>query len=402
MPAFRRSLDSGVHASITAGIYPTQTYPIHATIITGNYPDAHGVAANARFSPGTEKPDWHWYRRDIRTPTLYDRAKQAGLRVGSILWPGAAGAAVDFNFPEIKPSRRSQNLPCVVLSNGTPAYIMSMLLRHGYLLRGLDTHHLDNFIAAAAADTLRRKKPHLLLVHLLDLDQTRHRYGRGSREAEMCLRDQDGRIDRIVAAAERARIFDRCTFFILGDHGHMDVRCRVNPNVALLEAGLIELNGRGHLAGWRAWANACGGSAQICLSDPEDRDLRDRVRGVLVGLRDDAQAGVKTVFDRNDLRRLRTKEEIAFMIEARRGYYFTNRMTGPLLEPAESRHKSSHGYLPTRGGYQPLFMAFGAGIRKGIALQDLRMIDLAPTMAALLGIDMPRAEGSVIDEMLAG
>jgi hypothetical protein len=46
------------------------------------------------------------------------------------------------------------------------------------------------------------------------------------------------------------------------------------------------------------------------------------------------------------------------------------------------------------------FIAAGAGVRSGVALERIRVIDIAPTAARLLGLTPPAVEGRVIDEIL--
>lgn len=83
LPHFKQILESGSYVREVKGIYPTQTYPLHASIITGTYPQKHGIIANTRKEPGIENPEWFWFRKDIKVPTLYDIARSAKLKVGS-------------------------------------------------------------------------------------------------------------------------------------------------------------------------------------------------------------------------------------------------------------------------------------------------------------------------------
>jgi hypothetical protein len=46
------------------------------------------------------------------------------------------------------------------------------------------------------------------------------------------------------------------------------------------------------------------------------------------------------------------------------------------------------------------FIASGSGVRGGVALERMRLIDVAPTAARLLGLTPPRVEGRVLDEIL--
>jgi hypothetical protein len=47
-----------------------------------------------------------------------------------------------------------------------------------------------------------------------------------------------------------------------------------------------------------------------------------------------------------------------------------------------------------------IFIAGGAGIRKGIQMREIRNIDVAPTIARLLGIDMSGVSGRPLTEIL--
>ena len=46
------------------------------------------------------------------------------------------------------------------------------------------------------------------------------------------------------------------------------------------------------------------------------------------------------------------------------------------------------------------FIAAGAGVRRGVVLDRIRLIDIAPTAAHLLGIAAPPVEGRVLREIL--
>jgi hypothetical protein len=46
------------------------------------------------------------------------------------------------------------------------------------------------------------------------------------------------------------------------------------------------------------------------------------------------------------------------------------------------------------------FVAAGAGVRTGVALERIRLIDVAPTAARLLGVTPPAMEGRALAEIL--
>jgi predicted AlkP superfamily pyrophosphatase or phosphodiesterase len=60
----------------------------------------------------------------------------------------------------------------------------------------------------------------------------------------------------------------------------------------------------------------------------------------------------------------------------------------------------THGFLPSRPGMATGFVAAGAGVRAGVTLDRIRLIDIAPTAARLLGLTPPPLEGRVLDEIV--
>ena len=70
-------------------IYPTVTYPCHTSMLTGCYPEKHGVTSNMKYIPGQLKNvPWNWFADAIKTPDIFTAAKQAGLKTASAFWPG--------------------------------------------------------------------------------------------------------------------------------------------------------------------------------------------------------------------------------------------------------------------------------------------------------------------------
>ena len=60
----------------------------------------------------------------------------------------------------------------------------------------------------------------------------------------------------------------------------------------------------------------------------------------------------------------------------------------------------THGYLNTDPKMQAIFIASGADVPKGVRLDSISNLDIAPTIAALLGLEMKHAKGHAIEPML--
>ena len=66
LPAFRYLAERGTFTDNINTVYPTITYPIHCSAITGKYPEHHDVGHNEPWQP--DVPDkmrkWYWVMPD--------------------------------------------------------------------------------------------------------------------------------------------------------------------------------------------------------------------------------------------------------------------------------------------------------------------------------------------------
>ena len=60
----------------------------------------------------------------------------------------------------------------------------------------------------------------------------------------------------------------------------------------------------------------------------------------------------------------------------------------------------THGYLAEDPELDGIFIASGNGIKRGVSLPRVANLDVAPTIARLLGVKLPEVEGRVLAEIL--
>ena len=92
--------------------------------------------------------------------------------------------------------------------------------------------------------------------------------------------------------------------------------------------------------------------------------------------------------------------QAAPMLDAGDGFTFSPTLTGKQVVTPSTKTKGMHGQMPDRPGLGATFIVAGPGIRPG-TLSEMRMLDVAPTLAATIGLKMPKAEGQVVPEVLA-
>ncbi|PLS07176.1 alkaline phosphatase family protein [Neobacillus cucumis] len=407
LPHFQTLLSEGALVEHVESIYPSVTYPCHATIVTGNYPNRHGVFNNTLLQPGMASPDWNWYRKCIHGTTLYDEVKKANMTTAALLWPVTAKADIDYNMPEIFSNRPWQNQILVSLMNGSPRFQWEMSKRYGHIRKGLQQPELDNFILETTVDTIKTKKPNLLMVHFTDLDTQRHEHGFSSEESMMALHRHNQRLGRILEALKEARIYEQSTVIALGDHSALDEQKAIHLNVLFTTQNLITTNANRKLLDWKAYCKSCDGSAYIYLKNPTDVDTFQKVHNLLNLLLEEPDFGIETFITGEEAAARGADPACAFMLEARQGFYFLEDFSGEFIKTISKKESAAdkkytlacHGYSPEKENYGTILMAAGNGIQK-ITLPYIRLIDEGPTFARLLGVSLGNTDGKVIEELL--
>jgi hypothetical protein len=82
------------------------------------------------------------------------------------------------------------------------------------------------------------------------------------------------------------------------------------------------------------------------------------------------------------------------------GCSFSEAVVGDAVAAPAVNYAGSHGYLASDPELDGLFIASGAGIKRGVKLSRVRNLDVAPTIARLLDVPLPNVEGKVLEEIL--
>ncbi|GMA69179.1 hypothetical protein GCM10025879_04250 [Leuconostoc litchii] len=140
--------------------------------------------------------------------------------------------------------------------------------KFGKYRQGIKQPALDQFITKAAADTIKRKKPDMTAIHLVDMDAHRHKYGVHSKEAYEALQRLDANLGELIKATKEAGIFDKTNFVVLGDHFQIDVENMIHLNQLFAVNGWLTVNDKGLIDNsWRVLAKTTDGSTYIYIND---------------------------------------------------------------------------------------------------------------------------------------
>jgi len=254
----------------------------------------------------------------------------------------------------------------------------------------------------AAIHILRTHRPNLLLFHLLALDSMQHRYGPKTPAAMVTMARLDSQVGRVLNALDDAGMTARTTLFVVSDHGFKAVQKQVLPNVALRDAGLITVES-GKVTATKAYVVSEGGSAfmYVTSADP-DGDLLRRARQAISGLEGIDRIVEPAEYGALGLPQPSSDRQVgALLLTAKSGYSFAAGATGEkTVVDAPEGSLGTHGYVSSDPEIQALFIASGRGIKSAVKLQSVDNVDVTPTAAELLGVELKNVDGKVLTEIL--
>jgi predicted AlkP superfamily pyrophosphatase or phosphodiesterase len=390
-PHLRRLVAEGVSAERVRGVVPTVTYPSHTTMITGVSPAKHGVFTNNTFDPFWKNFDgWYWYTEDIRVPTLWDAALSAGLVTANVHWPVSVGAKITYNLPQIWRSGHVDDRK-LLKALATPGLIDALERDLGPYADGIgESMTGDEVRGRFAVRLLEQKRPNFMTAYFTALDHEEHESGPFSPGSLAVLERIDTIVGTLAAAAERTDP-GNAIICVVSDHGFVKTSKVVNLFAAFRSAGLIAFDEKNKPTSWQATPWAAGGSAAIMINPAAGPEVRSKVNELLKHLAADPESGIAQVLDAEALHARGGFPDAAFLVAMKPGYFLGRETSGPLVTPTQTA--GMHGYLPSLPEMASSFFIAGAGIGRGRSLGEIDMRDIAPTIATLLGIALPAAEG---------
>jgi predicted AlkP superfamily pyrophosphatase or phosphodiesterase len=394
LPALRGLAARGVQAAGLRPAFPSVTWPCHTTLVTGVAPARHGILGNEVFDRTSGRLLCHEGDRSgtaPRVPTLWDAAAGAGLRTAALCWPQTRGAGTlgdhvpefldqalfeEWSSRPLWDEARALGLPVERYAEWSNARLLAPL--QDWLTLELTRH------------VVRRRPPDLLLTHFLAVDSFQHEFGPNSPEARWALEQVDVLVSTLLADLDAAGRLSRTDVIAVGDHGFVEVGRRSLPNDALRAAGLLRVDASGAVTGGDARVAANGGSAHVYVTGGprvlgRAREVLEATPGVGEVLGPDAFDALGLPHPAQDP----TQGDL--LLHAAEGWFITGHAT---IEGAgtASGYRGTHGHRPDDPRLHAGFVAAGPSIVESAQGGVLDQRDVAPTVAAMLGLKLPTAE----------
>ncbi|MBK7951119.1 MAG: alkaline phosphatase family protein [Deltaproteobacteria bacterium] len=397
MPVLGRLAAEGVTGLRAWPPAPGSTYASHATLVTGLRPDRHGIVADEALDPAGQRALPYHDSRLLKATTLWDAA--LGRGVLAFGWPTTVGARVELLVPDVEPDPSAGTWLGQLRTRSTPQLVSDLEAIAREQLEATPKDAVGTkrtlsswptvgerdaaFVELGCRVAASERNPSLWLIRLVEPAAVVAAHGQGSHEHALALARADARIGRLVDCLGAAERLVDTAIVVVGDVAHRPVHTEIAPNTALVRENLIGRDPRSKtgVRSWLALTRSHGRSAYLFAKDAESAVAARRVLDA-----EAARSGAFEVVPAAELAAGGADPQAWFGLAARPGYGFGNALMGPLLRPSEVR--SAAGGLPSReaGDGAVGFVAWGRGVREQIRVPELALVDVAPTIARLLGL----------------
>lgn len=342
-PSLRDMEETGVRALSLQPSFPSKTFPNHYTIVTGLYPENHGIISNRFTDPFTNDEyalgdrdavrDDRWYHGE----TIWATAEKQGIKTASFFWPGS----------ETK------------LEYKHPSYFMSYdgSVSHDERIDGV-----INWLKLPEKD-----RPHLIFLYFSDTDTQGHRYGPDSKELNNAVRMLDDKVGLLRKKLSEINLSEKVNLIVLSDHGMTNVYPDKNIVIDYLE---------------NSESVKCDNSGTLISVFAKKKEVR---KAIFDRMKKNAK-GYKVYLKQDVPEYLHYKSNpfIGDIIAiAEPGFTF---QTSALKKDDENYIRGNHGFDNMGLDMHGIFLAAGPAFKKNFRIGTLLNIDIYPLICKILDI----------------
>jgi ectonucleotide pyrophosphatase/phosphodiesterase family protein 5 len=342
-PNLDKMKKEGVHALSLRPSFPTKTFPNHYSIVTGMYPENHGIIFNSFINPITKEKyrlgdslavrNSEWYLGEA----FWQTAERNGIKTASFFWPGSE----------------------VTLDYRRPTYYEKYEHNKPYLER---IDGVINWLELPQEDC-----PHFITLYFHDTDSYGHKYGPNSPEINQSIQRLDTLINYLNNKLLEIGMKDSTNIIIVSDHGMTEISEERTINI---EEMLNNYNVR------------IDGSKPLMMIEPEKESFQE-----VYNLLKDNEFHYKTYL----------KEEMPHH------YHFSQHpFISPILLVADvgwslvnnfwlkgmqnNYSKGNHGYDNNHTDMHGVFIAKGPSFKENYKIGTILNVDINPLLCKIFGI----------------
>jgi arylsulfatase A-like enzyme len=356
LPAFARIAKDGARAESLTPVFPSITFPAHTTLSTGAHPDVHGIVNNVFTPPGGERLLYGTTAAALEAEPLLAAAERQGVRAATFFWPISE-----------TPWR-----------GVAPSYVMAPFDESV-------TEQTKVEQILAWLDLPEARRPGLVMSWWHGADGAGHENGPEAAATRAAMREQDAELVRLIAGIDARERWHEVTLLVVSDHGMLAPEDVLDANDLLANTGVAgsAVNASAlALVTLAAPREAEAAARSLAAADPR---VRAYPRAQLPRALRFAHANAGDVV-------LLVDPPLAFMDT------YTKLDWWRRISSLWGGEVGVHGYdAEHHPAMRAIFVALGRGVAPATKLGRVRALDVAATVARLLGIAPPaKNEGAPI------
>ncbi|KAL4806346.1 alkaline-phosphatase-like protein [Aspergillus unguis] len=228
-PTLNAFIGEGVSPRYMLPSFPSVTFPNHFTLVTGLYPESHGVVGNTFWDPELQeqfyytKPTISMQPKWWNAEPLWMTAENQNVKSAIHMWPGS-----EAHIGGVEPTYLDTYNGSEALSRKTQR-----------ILDLLDLPGLEQSISEP-------QRPQFIAAYVPNVDADGHKYGPNSTEIRSTISQVDGMLAGLFSGLEKRNLTDIVNIVVVSDHG---MATTSTERLVQLE-DLIDLNLTSHIDGW--------------------------------------------------------------------------------------------------------------------------------------------------------
>lgn len=357
IPNFRYFTEHGASVKYVKNVFPSVTYPNHMSIISGLYPENHGVVHNSfrdeylndtfELDSMFQNFDSRWF--DNGHEVIYSaNSKGNGVReTGSALWPGGL-TTIQGVQPRTIGRAFSGNISLPY--NTRVDYVINWL-------------------------TDKVRPINLGLLYFDEPDEAGHNFGPDSPEVAQAIQKVDAGLGYLRQRLNETNLLDKVNIIITSDHG-----------MIAADKGFVNID----KCIDSQWYSSVGTWNTVFFIYPQ----KGYQGKVLDGLQN-----CKNIYtyskDNEQLKKMHFQKNsriAPIVLEAKAGYIITTNRT-----PRDLVTKGAHGYDPEKvQEMRPFFLAYGPSFKSNFThTHPINIVDIYPLMCEILSVEAAPNNGTL-------
>ena len=354
----------GVRAKRLIPCFPTKTFPNHYSIVTGLYPEHHGIIANNMYDPQRKKYFKMSMRDAVRDPAwwggepIWVTVEKQGLRTAPIFWPGS----------ETK------------IKGVQPTYWQAY---DGSISNADRVKQVLHWF-----DLPADKRPAFMTLYFSTIDDLGHKYGPEAKELVAGIAKIDSTVGLLLDGLKRKHLLSKTNILVVSDHG----MAAISPDRVIYLDDYIDMKNV-EVIDWNPVAG-------LNVKTSEDK-IYNRLKDANPHLTVYRKADMPARFHYDDNPRI--PQIIAIADE---GWSITSHKAAKRNHLNGGNHHfmtgGNHGFDNRLTSMGATFIASGPAFEKGLIVEPFENIQLYNLMAAVLKIKPAANDGhfAVVKGML--